>query len=104
MEAFASNLRKRAEELGLTHAEVARRAGLSERRYGNYVAGTREPDLATLLRIAGALETSPDRLLGAGQDHSVVSKEEVLRHLLPALDQLAVERLRLVAKLVAALS
>ena len=66
MEPFASNLRKRAEELGISNAEAARRVGLSERRYGNYVAGRREPDLATLVRIAAVLETSPDRLLSFG--------------------------------------
>ncbi|MGB3390243.1 MAG: helix-turn-helix transcriptional regulator [Pseudaminobacter sp.] len=64
MEPFASNLKKRAEELGISNAEAARRAGLSERRYGNYIAGRREPDLATLVRIANVLETSPDVLLG----------------------------------------
>lgn len=64
MDLFAENLRKRAVELGISHAEVARRAGLSERRYGNYVSGRREPDLATLVRIARVLETTPNVLLG----------------------------------------
>lgn len=64
---FTSNLRRRAEALGLSNAEVARRAGLSERRYANYVAGTREPDLATLLRIAKVLGVTPDPLLGANE-------------------------------------
>lgn len=63
MELFATNLRKRAEELGISNAEVARRAGLSERRYGNYVSGRREPDLATLMRIASVLATTPNDLL-----------------------------------------
>ncbi|MBB2974012.1 transcriptional regulator with XRE-family HTH domain [Mesorhizobium sp. RMAD-H1] len=60
---FASNLRRRAEELGIPNAEVARRVGLSERRYANYVSGKREPDLATLVRIAEVLGTSPNSLL-----------------------------------------
>lgn len=63
---FATNLRTRAEELGLSNAEVARRAGLSERRYGNYVSGRREPDLATLVRIAQVLDSTPDQLLSFG--------------------------------------
>jgi transcriptional regulator with XRE-family HTH domain len=45
--------------------EVARRAGLSERRYGNYVSGRREPDLATLVRIASVLAMTPNDLLGS---------------------------------------
>ena len=64
MEFFVANLRKRAEQLGLSHAEVARRTGLSERRYGNYVTGRREPDLALLVRIAEVLQTTPNALLG----------------------------------------
>lgn len=66
MEVFARNLKKRAEELGISNAEVARRAGLSERRYGNYVSGRREPDLATLVRIAAVLATTPNDLLTGG--------------------------------------
>lgn len=57
-------MRLRASEIGLSDAEVARRAGLDEGRYGNYVRDTREPDLATLVRICRALATTPDALLG----------------------------------------
>jgi transcriptional regulator with XRE-family HTH domain len=64
MDRFAKNLKSRAAELGVSNAEVARRAGLSERRYGNYIVGRREPDLQTLVRIAEVLETTPDVLLG----------------------------------------
>jgi len=68
MDTLAKSLRKRAEELGLSHAEVARRVGLSERRYAHYVAGRNEPDLATLVRIATILESTPNELLGFGSE------------------------------------
>lgn len=68
MDTLAKNLRRRAEELGLPHAEIARRIGLSERRYAHYVAGRNEPDLATLVRIAKVLETTPNELLGFGPE------------------------------------
>ena len=64
METFTTKLRKRAKELGISNAEAGRRIGLSERRYAHYVSGAREPDLATLIRIAIALETTPNDLLG----------------------------------------
>jgi len=64
MNLFASRLRARAAELGVSHSEAARRSGLSEGRYSNYVNGKREPDLATLIRIATALRTTPNDLLG----------------------------------------
>jgi transcriptional regulator with XRE-family HTH domain len=64
MQPFADNLRRRASELGISHSEAARRAGLSERRYGNYIADRREPDLRTLLQITRALHTTPNDVLG----------------------------------------
>jgi len=64
MHGFSDRLRQQARTLQLSDAEVARRAGLSERRYGNYVAGVREPDLGTLIKIARALSTTPNVLLG----------------------------------------
>lgn len=64
MEMFGSRLRQRAKELGISNSEAARRAGLTERRYGHYIVGNREPDLATLVRIAKVLGSSPNWLLG----------------------------------------
>jgi transcriptional regulator with XRE-family HTH domain len=63
MDLFAKRLRDRARELELSDAEVARRAGLAERRYGHYVRGTREPDFETLLRICAVLDVTPNDLL-----------------------------------------
>lgn len=67
MDGFGKRLKARAKELNLADTEVARRAGLGDSRYGNYVADAREPDLATLLRIADALEATPDHLLGVSK-------------------------------------
>jgi transcriptional regulator with XRE-family HTH domain len=64
MEAFGKNLNKRAADLGMSNAQAARLGGLSERRFANYVTGSREPDLATLVRMAHGLKTTPDDLLG----------------------------------------
>lgn len=64
MDIFAKRLRERAEQLGISNAEAGRRAGLDERRYAHYANGRREPDLATLVKIAEALRTTPDWLLG----------------------------------------
>ncbi len=64
MEQVGPRLRARALELQLSDAEVARRAGLLPTRYGHYVSGYREPDLATLVRICRVLALRPDALLG----------------------------------------
>lgn len=76
---FASNLRRRAEELGISNAEVARRVGLSERRYAHYVSGKREPDLATLVRIAEVLGTTPNRLLGIDGGDVISTSTSILQ-------------------------
>ena len=64
MDTLAKRLKQRSEHLGISVAEAGRRAGLEERRFAHYVAGRREPDLATLVRIAEALGTTPNWLLG----------------------------------------
>lgn len=102
MELFASNLRKRAEQLGISHAEVARRAGLSETRYGNYVSGRREPDLATLVRIASVLATTPNELLAS--ENSVLTPDELAhQRAIAALTALRADDLERVTIMVEAL-
>lgn len=61
---FGGQLRKRAAELDLNQAEVARRCGLSPERYGQYVRHQREPDFATLDIICRELGVTPSYLLG----------------------------------------
>lgn len=63
MEGLGQRLRRRARELGLSDAEVARRAGLTATRYGHYVSDYREPDLVTFSRICGVLGMTPNDIL-----------------------------------------
>ncbi|MCJ8145112.1 helix-turn-helix transcriptional regulator [Ancylobacter sp. A5.8] len=104
MDIFASNLKKRAEELGISNAEVARRAGLSERRYGNYVSGRREPDLATLVAIARVLETSPDNLLSYDSQTSPIGLSIPKQRIRSASNALSDEEAELIAVMVEAVS
>ena len=96
MMVFANRLRERAAELGIAHAEAARRAGLSERSYNHYVNGIREPNLATLVRIAGALQTTPDDLLGVSEREDVSARSKLLARLVSAAQVLADEVLEIV--------
>lgn len=82
MEGLRKILRERAKSLGLSDSEIARRLGLSQARYHNYVSDTAEPDLGTLVRICRALGTSPDEvLLVAGEvaprTESQIARERV---------------------------
>ena len=74
MELLADKLRERARQLGISIAEAARRCGLDERRFGHYASGRREPDLATLVRIAEALGTTPNWLLGVASANAANSE------------------------------
>ena len=66
---LARRLAERRRELGLTHAQVARRARLTE----GYVRHVEEQPAdiahAALWRLAAALETTPRQLLGAGSPY-----------------------------------
>lgn len=77
MKVFGERLKQQAQNLGISNAEAARRAGLAERRFNNYANDEREPDLKTLVNIAKALETSPDHLLGV-HDQPVRGQREAL--------------------------
>jgi len=105
MNQLATNLRRRAEQLGISNAEVARRASLSDRRYGNYVGGSREPDLSTLVRIAKVLGTSLDELVGADLPVRFETRGEASQErigaALQALDEDDLERLAIMIEALA---
>lgn len=67
MTIFSQRLRQRAKALGISNAEVARRAGLDERRYAHYISGRNEPNLSTILKVADVLGTTPNWLLGVDE-------------------------------------
>lgn len=105
MERFATNLRRRAEQLGISNAEVARRAGLSDRRYGNYVSGRREPDLSTLVRIASVLAITVDELVGSTPSKDVRTTEEMFQErIASALQALRADDLQRLAVMIEALA
>lgn len=93
---WGERLRSRARELGMSDSEVARRLGLTQRRYSSYVNQTREPSFADLLRICEALSTTPDVILGVTPPDPA---EDTARRALAALLAMPEER-RLLATLV----
>ena len=107
MEIFADRIRRRAGELELSLAEVARRAGISDRSLSHYLAGRSEPNLVTLLRLASVLGTTPNDLLGLEMksDKKLPERDRLLKRASVTIGQLETDRLRLiVAMLEAALA
>jgi transcriptional regulator with XRE-family HTH domain len=95
MDLFAKRLRDRAQQLKLSDAEVARRAGLAERRYGHYVRDTHEPDYATLVRICEALDVTPNDLLLPAPAVRQSLQDRLLSRLVGAGRMLSVDDLEL---------
>jgi transcriptional regulator with XRE-family HTH domain len=105
MDLFAKRLRERARQLELSDAEVARRAGLAERRYGHYVRGTREPDFKTLLRICAVLDVTPnDLLLGDESLRRSSTHDRWLSRLVAAARGLDADDVKLAARQIEALA
>lgn len=104
MKIFGDRLRERAAELGISNAEVARRSGLTGRRYSNYVTGIREPDLATLVRIAEVLQTTPDSLLGVRERRELSPRELLVDRLVSAAQPLSDDDLEIVIRQAEALA
>ena len=70
--------RKRA---GLTQAEVAEAAGLSDRTYADIERGTVNMRIETVLRICGALHITPDDVLTEEPSSALSQQEELLSRL-----------------------
>ncbi|MBF0268672.1 MAG: helix-turn-helix transcriptional regulator [Alphaproteobacteria bacterium] len=105
MDGLGEKLRARARELGLSDTEVARRLGLSQSRYANYVSDKREPDFATFVKICRVLGMTPDMLLGFGALPEAGSEDERIRlEIQAALLSLNSRTLRTVAEVVSAMS
>lgn len=105
MEGLGEKLRTRARELGLSDAEVARRLGLSQSRYANYVVDKREPDFRTFIRICRVLGTTPDVLLGFGVQAEASSENERLwQEIHAAMLSMDTKALRTLAEVATALA
>lgn len=67
-------IRKR---MGLTQAEVAEAAGLSDRTYADIERGTVNMRIETILKICSVLHITPDEILTISND-SVAAQQEAL--------------------------
>jgi transcriptional regulator with XRE-family HTH domain len=96
MKIFSTRLKQRAKDLGISNAEAARRAEVAERSYANYTAGERQPKLAALAKIAKALGTTPDYLLGFGETPETGKRSKVITRMNSAAQMLPDSELELV--------
>ncbi|GAA0448558.1 DUF1918 domain-containing protein [Streptomyces olivaceiscleroticus] len=67
---FGRRVAHERQRLGLSRVEVADRAGMAENYLCYLEQQPADPSSATVLRLAAALETSPDALRGAGTERA----------------------------------
>ena len=65
------------ERMGMTQAEVAEAAGLSDRTYADIERGTVNMRIETILRICNVLHITPDDIL-TEENPSLISRQEEL--------------------------
>lgn len=71
-------IRKRA---GLTQAEVAEAAGLSDRTYADIERGTVNMRIETILRICNVLHITPDVILTEDNTIAAIRQKELMERL-----------------------
>ena len=72
----------------LNQKELAKMAGVTESAMSYYVSGDRTPRSDVLTRIAKALDTTTDYLLGNTSDNRAYSSNDKLQYLQRNLDKL----------------
>jgi len=106
---LAENIRQLREGRGLTQQQISRIAGIPRATWSNLESGSANPTLSVLTRVADALQTRLEELLGAPRTASRHVKAAELfarkrgqvevRRLLPeALPGLEIERMHLPAQ------
>lgn len=65
LDGVGERIMERLESLEMDQTSLAAASGISVQRLNNYIKGRRTPDLPTIVRLASALRTTTDWLLGA---------------------------------------
>ena len=68
-------------KMGMTQAEVAEGAGLSDRTYADIERGTVNMQIETVLRICQVLRITPDEVLTEEPEEKDIRQEDLLQRL-----------------------
>lgn len=66
VDSFAKRFREELARNGIKQKELAQRIGITEASISRYTNGFRTPRSTTMIKIAEALHTTPEYLMGAG--------------------------------------
>ena len=70
---FHENLKIARERKKMSQKEVAEIIGVAKSTFSLYESGNREPNILTIQKIADALDTSPNELLGTSQTPDTIA-------------------------------
>lgn len=104
MQIFSRELKHRMQELDLSHADVARLSGITERAFSHYVTGRSEPSLEALVRIAEILACTPNDLLGLTRPDAVTAADRLRKRISGLCLRMDEATLKLTADVVAAIA
>ncbi len=76
---FAANLRQARETRMLTQAALGERASIAAASVSHFETGQRAPSLASLVKLADALQVSVDSLLGRATADTFAGMDPVFR-------------------------
>ena len=79
---IGNKLHATRKRLGLTQAEVAEAAGLSDRTYADIERGTVNMRVETMLRICSALHVTPDEIFTDRKDVMLFQQDEIWARLM----------------------
>jgi transcriptional regulator with XRE-family HTH domain len=102
MSVFSERISELMKSSGLSQKELAAKAGVTESAMSYYVKGERMPRSDVLTRIAKALETTTDYLLGNTSEAALYSTDEDLQYLQRHLGKLNTEQLKTAEKVLKA--
>lgn len=88
METFGKRLRSCVAQTGNSEAEIARKVGISPRRFSYYLNDERQPDFELLKKLCAELSTTPDFLLGYDPGRKPKPKTMAMRHTTPRISEL----------------
>ncbi len=81
LEAIGNKLYEIRKKSGMTQAEVAEAAGLSDRTYADIERGTANMRVGTMLQICNVFRITPNDILTEGDSEYTYSEEELLNKL-----------------------
>lgn len=93
MSIFSERVAALMSEHGLNQKDLAAKAGVTESAISYYLKGVRTPRSDVLTRIANALNTSTDYLLGAGDNSASSSAKGKLHYIQRNLSKLNGEQI-----------